>query len=182
MQTIAPDEKARVAFKVALRAREFELDLFWKRALFFWGFVAATFVGYAAAKERPALGVLLACFGWVCSLAWTFANRGSKYWYENWETKIVNVEREVTGPLFSVPEKRQAKGTWLSARRYSVSKLAIGLSDYVFLFWTVILAKGSIDILFPGFISSDVARLGLSLIVLGSLIYGVLLVFKSKSL
>jgi hypothetical protein len=180
MPTIASDLKSR-AFDVALRTREFELDLFWKRALFFWGFVAATFAGYAAAKERPALGVLLACFGWVCSLAWTLANRGSKYWYENWETKIEKMEREVTGLLFSVSEKPQAKGTWLSGRRYSVSKLAIGLSDYVVLFWTVILVKGSIDTLFPGLVSSDVARLGLWLIVPGSFIFGVLLARKSKS-
>lgn len=36
----------------------------------------------------------------VCSAAWTLLNRGSKYWQENWETKVELNEKKVTGPLF----------------------------------------------------------------------------------
>ena len=34
-------------YKFAAKARETELDLFWRRALFFWGFIGAAFVAFA---------------------------------------------------------------------------------------------------------------------------------------
>jgi hypothetical protein len=132
-------KRALKRFDVALQARSFEIDLFWKRSAFFWAFVAATLVGYASARDRP-LATMLACFGMVCSIAWTLVNRGSKYWFENWEQKIVAEERAVTGTLFSHCEDRIDKGWWLSARHMSVTKLAIGLSDYVAAFWCVLVA------------------------------------------
>ena len=73
----------------------------------------------------------------VCSCAWTLLNRGSKYWQESWETKVgERFEPGVTGKLFSEEEPiQEQKGCWLRARKFSVSKLAIALSDYVFLLW-----------------------------------------------
>src|SRR5439155_2216868 len=81
------------------------------------------------------LAIVVACFGTVCSSAWTLLNRGSKYWQENWEAKVERYEVNVTGPLFAVQEPVQRKGRWLQARRYSVSKLLIALSDYVLTMW-----------------------------------------------
>jgi len=124
-------------FKVSVQTRNFEIGLFWSRSLFFWGFISAAFIGYAALRQSE-LRVLVACFGMVCSLAWTLVNRGSKYWQEVWETKVERFEPPVTGPLFSVEEDAQDKGCWLRGRKYSVSKLAIALSDYVFLLWFTI--------------------------------------------
>jgi hypothetical protein len=70
-------------FDVAVQVRNFEIDLFWKRSVFFWGFIASAFIGYAALrKDSPNLALLIACFGMVCSCAWTLLNRGSKYWQE----------------------------------------------------------------------------------------------------
>jgi hypothetical protein len=71
---------------------KFEIDLFWKRSLFFW-FIAAAFVAYAtliksetnADKDLP---FIIACFGLVYNFAWTLGNRGSKYWQEAWEQKL----------------------------------------------------------------------------------------------
>ncbi|WP_438941069.1 RipA family octameric membrane protein [Desulfogranum marinum] len=49
--------------------------------MFFWGFIASAFVGYASVVlHKPALAVVIACFGFVCSVAWSLVNRGSKYW------------------------------------------------------------------------------------------------------
>jgi len=77
----------------------------------------------------------------VCSITWTLVNRGSKYWQET-----VGIEnRESRGrrnwPLFKQREAPQRKGTWLSGRPYSVSKLAIGVSDYVALVWLAIFVR-----------------------------------------
>lgn len=137
MAELSPDERRQLKrFDAALATRQFEIDLFWKRSLFFWGFIAAAFVAVAALEAKShALPIVVSGFGMVCSLAWTLANRGSKYWQEQWESKIEDVEDNVTGSLFKREEPRQDKGWWLSGRRYSVSKLTIAVSDYVFLVW-----------------------------------------------
>lgn len=130
-------------FNAVLQNRQFEIDLFWKRSLFFWGFIGAAFVGIGALKyEQPALSLLVSSFGFVCSLCWTLANRGSKFWQEQWESKIENVEADVTGPLFQKIEPTQRKG-WLGGQRYSVSKLAILISDYVSVIWLFIFIRQS---------------------------------------
>jgi hypothetical protein len=127
-------------FNISLETRNFEIDLFWKRSVFFWGFIASAFVGFATLyKNNIILSIIISCFGMVCSFAWTMGNRGSKYWQENWETKVSKYENEVVGDLFDKPEPIQNyKGPWLQAREYSVSKLVIALSDYVFLLWIFI--------------------------------------------
>ena len=42
------DLKKAKRYDVSLQTRNFEIDLFWKRALFFWGFIAAAFIAFAA--------------------------------------------------------------------------------------------------------------------------------------
>ncbi len=124
-------------FDLAVQVRAFEIGLFWQRSLFFWGFISSAFVGYAALRGRnPELGLVIACFGMVCSCAWTLLNRGSKYWQESWETKVEREEDGAIGKFFAQEEDVQDwKCCWLRARKFSVSKLAIALSDYVFLLW-----------------------------------------------
>ena len=140
MSDLTPEERRHLKrFDAAFATRQFEIDLFWKRSFFFWGFIAAAFVAVAALEGKSrVLATLVSGFGMVCSLGWTLANRGSKYWQEQWETKIEAVEDSVTGPLFKTRERSQAKGWWLSGRPYSVSKLAIAISDYVFLVWIAV--------------------------------------------
>ena len=127
-------------YEVALATRNFEIELFWKRSLFFWGFIASAFVGYAALiKDKPSLAVVLACFGFVCTVAWSFANRGSKRWQENWEKWVNEFEEEVTGKLFQERRYKSVNALWLGSRRFSVSKLTIALSDFTILIWLSIL-------------------------------------------
>jgi hypothetical protein len=88
-------------FEAAGEARSLEIGLFWQRSVVFWGFTAAAFVGVATSLEKhPRLALLLSCFGLVCSVCWSLANRGSKYWYEAWETKVHREEHAIGGPLF----------------------------------------------------------------------------------
>src|SRR4051812_11562139 len=91
----------------ALAARALELDLFWRRALFFWGFIASAFVGLATTySHHPWLGIAISCFGLVCSFCWTLANRGSKFWYEAWEQVIKN---QRLGALFEEANGQRSK-------------------------------------------------------------------------
>lgn len=142
-------EQAKTRYHAAVRSREFEIELFWKRSLFFWGFIGATFIGFVGARAAPKLAVVIASFGLVSSAVWTLANRGSKYWYESWETKVEAEEPQVTGPLFARQELPQQKSVWLGAQRYSVSRLLIALSDYVTVFWLAIVAYEVVVILRP---------------------------------
>ena len=138
--TIDPETAWR-RLQMAADARRLEIGLFWQRSLFFWGFIAAAFVGLAASVgDHPRLALLISCFGLVCSACWSLANRGSKYWHEAWEQKVHREQEAIGGPLFSKIEPTQDKGPWLSARRYSVSKLVVLLSDYVCLVWLGVLS------------------------------------------
>jgi hypothetical protein len=82
----------------------------------------------------------VASFGLVCSFAWTLANRGSKYWQENWEQKVNRFERGVTGPLIQLQEPVISKGFW-GAQKFSVSRLTIGLSDLMVILWVIALGN-----------------------------------------
>ena len=129
-------------FKIALETRNFELELFWKRSAFFWAFIVSAFAGFAALKkDSPGYAFAAACFGLVCSFIWTLANRGSKYWYEVWENKIQKIEEETDPKLtFDIfKEEDVSQSSWLDGRRFSVSRLAIGLSDFTCLLWCVVI-------------------------------------------
>jgi len=164
-------------FEVAVQIRNFEIDLFWKRSLFFWGFIAAAFAGYATLRGKNAdLSLVVACFGMVCSCAWTLLNRGSKYWQEAWETKVERYEEPVVGALFAKEEDRQDKGWWLASRKFSVSKLAIALSDYVLLLWFALVAWDVAVRLNPA-VAQSVTKQGAVLVFTGfSILYLLLLV------
>jgi hypothetical protein len=99
MNGSSPDhEKKKERFRIAFQTRQFEIDLLWKRSLFFRGFIGASFVAIASLKkEQPVLALLISGFGLVCSLSWTLVDRGSKYWQEHWESKAEIAEDDVTG-------------------------------------------------------------------------------------
>lgn len=127
----------------AADVRKFEIEKFWQRSIFFWGFIGAAFVAYAQlfGKYDRDLSFFVACFGLICSVAWTLQNRGSKYWQEAWEAKVESVESDVLGVnLFANREPLQRKGFW-GAQTFSVSKLTIALSDFTVLVWIALAAK-----------------------------------------
>jgi hypothetical protein len=109
----APDEKEKEgdkktkkaeALKYALEIRSFEIELYWKRATYFWAFIGATFAGYGAVQAssispRQDLAVALSCMGLVFSFGWFCVNKGSKQWQENWENHVDLLEDEIIGPL-----------------------------------------------------------------------------------
>jgi hypothetical protein len=142
---MATDEEKKI-LEIAADVRKFEITLFWQRSLFFWGFIGAAFVAYAALlKDNNAdkdIPLVIACFGFVCSVAWSFGNRGSKYWQEYWETEVEEFECKVLAyRLFGKEGQVQKKNWWLRARRFSVSKLTIALSDFTIAIWLLLILK-----------------------------------------
>ena len=131
-------DKKLKAYEVANDTRKFEIDLFWRRSLFFWGFIASSFAFLGLFYSNKGLSLAISSFGLIGSLCWTLGNRGSEYWYENWEKHVVEKEDEITGPLFRIKDSDpKDKGIW-GAKRFSVSRLTTALSDYVTILWLLI--------------------------------------------
>lgn len=167
-------------YDVALATRNFEIELFWKRSLFFWGFIASALVGYATlVKYNEFLAVIVACFGFVCSVAWSLANRGSKYWQENWESIVAELEDDVTGELFKSRGAQQRKGVWLTSRKFSVSKVTIALSDFTILIWlSLIIYHMAKEILVVNTPSSSCLTM---LVVVLSVLFSVIMAIAGRS-
>lgn len=180
---MTPEEQAEKRLDLSFQARNLEIELFWKRSLFFWGFIAAAFAGYATLRQMcPDLALVIACFGLICAFAWSLLNRGSKYWQESWERKVERYEIDVVGKLFSEEEPVQTyKGYWLQARRYSVSKLSTALSDYVCVLWLFVVASELIQKFAPVAVRPWLKQCGLILFLLFSLLFLVLLLVFGQS-
>lgn len=147
------------ALKQAYEIRKFEIELYWKRATYFWTFIGASFVGYAAIfnvngisappnPQREFILILIACVGFVFSVAWHCVNKGSKYWQENWENHVELLEDAVFGPLYKTLTRRPEKNTlirnsirafFVAPKPFSVSKVNQLVSTFVALIWALIL-------------------------------------------
>lgn len=133
------------ALKRAHEIRQFEIELYWKRANYFWLLQAAVFAAIGliwktnagqvpAAAGAPAgvlvalsaLGILTAAAGW-------FSAKGSKFWQENWEHHIDMLEDEFEGRL------HKTAYVGLDGKRWSVSGVNDRLSACFWVFWSFML-------------------------------------------
>jgi hypothetical protein len=129
-----PAQKEKI-LEFASDVRKFEIERFWHRSLFFWGFITAAMVAYGATASQPRLQTLAGCYGFLCALAWSFQNRGSRYWTQSWQQKVEQVEQEMLGTnLFANKEPVMGNG-WLASRRFSSSRLVMALSDITCFLW-----------------------------------------------
>lgn len=146
--------KKEKALKYALDIRKFEIELYWKRATYFWAFIAATMTGYFATNSSNLINkgdyvFLLACVGLVFSLGWFYVNKGSKYWQENWENHVNMLEDNVIGPLYTVVLSRQEdkkikdkiKRLLFGPAPFSVSKINQLISLFIVIIWCILLYK-----------------------------------------
>jgi len=160
-ESISPENKAidkRILFETlqqALKVREFEIELYWKRANYFWAFNAASFAGYFVVissdniNQYKELTIIVSIIGIIFSLGWYLVNRGSKYWQENWEEHVSMLETEIIGPLFRtvINPKRYSFKKLSQGYPFSVSKVNQILSLTVLLIW-VYISIYSIDFTF----------------------------------
>jgi hypothetical protein len=140
------DTRAGRALALALDIRKFEIDLYWKRATYFWAFIAAAFAGYAltyksSTDHEPWLSLLFSSLGLVFGFAWYLVNRGSKFWQNNWERHVDLLEDMTLGPLYKVVAKSPEWNPLTAAGAFSVTKINQMLSLYVTVVWSMLLAK-----------------------------------------
>jgi hypothetical protein len=168
--------------EVSIKAREHEINLFWQRSLFYWGFISVSLITYTTLSfKRPIIALFISCFGLICSISWSMINRGSKYWQEYWEKQVEDSEVEITGPLFSVDGNVQQKGLWLSARKFSPSKITIALSDYTSTLWLFLLAIQIITQFSNLTITTMKQKLAGLVFVLFTLVFASAMWFKCKT-
>ena len=133
------------ALKYAHDIRKFEIELYWKRAAYFWTFIAAAFAGYFAIKKEGDVSniFLVASLGFIFSLGWYFVNRGSGAWQRNWEGHVDLLENRITGPLHKTLIDRNSYKIWHLAEPFSFSPSRINniLALHVTLVWLFLLVR-----------------------------------------
>lgn len=142
------ETRAGRALHYASDIRKFEIELYWKRATYFWGFIAAAFAGYAltyknGAEHEPWLTLIFSAVGLIFSFSWYLVNRGSKFWQQNWERHVDLLEDMTLGPLYKiVAEPFNKNRNFLTAPgQFSVSKINQMLSVFVSLIWFILYIK-----------------------------------------
>lgn len=143
-------DQAKKKFEIALDLRKYEIDKFWSRAGFFWAFVVAIAgaFGFTISEGSPsAFSILLACIGFLVSLCWSLAARGSKRWQESWESYAGDLEKTLLdSKMLSVVHHNERNESlnfkspswFFGPARFSVSRLAIAVADIVTLGWVIV--------------------------------------------
>lgn len=136
--------KQKKALEKAHEIRKFEIDLYWKRATYFWAFQIAIFLGLTASLGKdfhlPFLIPIFALLGVVTSVAWHCVNKGSKFWQENWELHIDLLEEEVTGNLYKnvlCYDDNEDNAYSVSRINLTVSLVFVGVWAFLFV-WFII--------------------------------------------
>ena len=120
----------RKALERAWQTRNFEIEMYWKRATYFWTILGAALVAYGVLlKISKQQAEVVACLGFVLSLAWVLNNIGSKAWQANWEAHIDLLEDSITGPLYKTIKHQYT---------YSVSKINLIVSCYFVFLWAIL--------------------------------------------
>ena len=119
-------DKSKAALDRAHEIRKFEIELYWKRATYFWALQLAAFTGFGvlwheAHLSSRLLALLFTAVGAATAHAGWLSVRGPKFWQENWEKHIDCLEVRFEGNLhnhmawtercsvLSVPPKRAPK-------------------------------------------------------------------------
>jgi hypothetical protein len=177
-------DKLREAYNRAWKNRNFEIDKFWTRSAYFWGFIAAIFAGYITVMTSKYgqdaramnLHICLIVLGLLFSFAWLLVIKGSKRWQENWEEHIDMLENEITGPLYKTVYRKKGKPY------YSVSKVNEFMAWVIIFIWGLLLVY-SLSVLLNVSFTFDLCKLDVFTvcILLGGGIGPVLLFVFCKS-
>ena len=177
-------QKRERALSYALDNRKFEIELYWKRAAYFWTLIAAAFAGYfilaSADQTKPHLIFLVGCIGTVLSVGWYLANRGSKYWQENWERHVDALADEFAGPLFrmTISEDRYYWRHLSSGYPYSVSKINQLISLFVAILWIGITISAFPGVNWPSPLKQCILPIALAILTFA---FVALLLYRKKT-
>lgn len=159
------DKQIRVSHKelreTFYKLRDFEISNLWQRSIFLSALLVLFFPAYGVLVSKILDGTdntiiynEICCALALCAIAfsiiWIMMAKGSKAWYEVYEIKICEIEKEEDLEI----EKEYTMGgmekkTWEGADtnlmtnkagQYSVSKLNILIGRFLMIIWTIIFA------------------------------------------
>ena len=177
-------ESQREAFEYALDTRKFEIDLYWRRATYFWALIAAAFGAFFVLSSSKNLGPFLpfvaGCIGLVLSVGWFLVNRGSKYWQTNWERHVDCLEDQIVGPLYKTTISKEEFDflSPIDGYPYSVSKVNQLISLFVVCIWLALIAStaltcfANVDAVKWGVVLVSILTVGFTLALLGCALTG----------
>ena len=158
-QLFQSDEQKRKAFEHAMDIRKFEIELCWKRAVYFFSLLAALFLAYGSVITSDGevdhfdieiLLFIISCLGAIVATGWHCVNRGSRYWQTNWECHVEALEDEIVGPLYKTTivlnKNRRIYSHFYGEMPYSVSKINMRISFIIMLAWFALSARHFISI------------------------------------
>lgn len=141
-------EKIVKALECAQDLRKFEIELFWKRATYFWVFIPVIFLTYGALirlfmtengiKDEFQSFLFIAIItlnvlGLIISYIWYLAMKGSKRWQKTWEAHVDMLEFHVIGNLYKTILAEKDNIT------FSVTKLSKAASKCCIWAWGTLL-------------------------------------------
>src|ERR1700690_1948476 len=143
-EALGTREKADLgaARTLAHTIRQFEIELYWKRATYFWAFQLIAFAALGLLFKdgqitRLELLLIPASIGVTTAFAGLLTARGSKFWQENWEAHVDLLEDEAEARLTQVVLCSKSP-------QYSVSRVNESLLFLLMLGWIVVLVFGAI--------------------------------------
>ncbi len=157
--TIYEEKKHKIlerALECALDLRKFEIELYWKRATYFWAFIAVIFTAFFAIlgmdeSENIDRGYLLgiSIVGYVFSFSWYLVNRGSKFWQQNWEMHVDLLEDEIMGSIYKTVYNTSKYKLYniLDGYSSSVSKINQLLSIIITISWVGLIFISLINVI-----------------------------------
>ncbi|POE24982.1 hypothetical protein BV923_00730 [Pectobacterium odoriferum] len=137
-------DKLREAYNKSHDIRKFEIELYWKRATYFWTLTAAliTFLGltttayFSKSLESEKLKILIVVFivsllGYFLTIIMSLNAKSGKYWQNNWEFHVNKLELLFSGNLHKthIPEPQK--------KRFSISKLNDASYMVILIFWSI---------------------------------------------
>ena len=132
------------ALERAHEIRQFEIELYWKRANYFWLLQAAVFAAVGLTwKSDPAsfprfVPLVLSSLGLTTAWAAWLGTQGSKFWQRNWEHHIDMLETEFEGNLYKTVYVGPSGVKW------SLSGISENLALLFSVFWGLILLTVSV--------------------------------------
>jgi len=126
--------KIKEAYHKSHDIRKFEIELYWKRAGYFWAFITTIIAIFGLCikdkcEDYFILSPIVATVGYITALCFYYVNLSSKYWHENWEHNVNNLEFYVSGNLYKINYSNE------TGVKYSVSGVNNELSKLLSVFW-----------------------------------------------
>jgi hypothetical protein len=136
----------RAALARAHELRKFEIENYWKRSAYFWGFQLVSFAALAlSAKEGrfyAPIVLLVAVLGALAALTGVLTAKGSKFWQANWESHVDFLESAVEGRLHTTALVEDNVP-------YSVSRVNERFLEVLLAGWIIVFLTAAAVLAFP---------------------------------